>query len=99
MQSGNPVLRDMRIAKERDLEALSLPVPKAWDGLVHRSSTTNEINRFIRERVWVEREPDFGNATRFAQFLLLREFLRQPIRANSAETMGLATLNSSISMT
>jgi DEAD/DEAH box helicase domain-containing protein len=91
-ENGISVLRDMRIAKERELEALSLPVPKAWDRMITSVVNDERINRFIRERVWVEREPDFSNATRFAQFLLLREFLRQPIRANSAETMGLATL-------
>ena len=61
--------------------------------MIEAISQDDRINRFIREQVWAEREPDFTNPTTFARFLLLREFLRQPVRGNSAETMGLAALS------
>ena len=79
-----------------DMEArlASLDQPKAvkWDSMVQKIVQDKRIDRFIRQQVWVEREPDFENSATFAQFLLLREFLRQPVRGNSVETMGLGAL-------
>lgn len=87
-----PSLATMLSERRRALAELDQPKPVKWDSMVQIISQDERINRFIREQVWEEREPDFANPVTFARFLLLREFLRQPVRGNSVETMGLAAL-------
>ena len=87
-----PGLATQLADKEAQLSALDQPKPVKWDDLIQGIAQDDRINRFIRQQVWVEREPEFESSARFAQFMLLREVLRQPVRGNSVETMGLATL-------
>ena len=68
----------------------------AWSGMVNRLAERIEVQNWIKE-VWESRDPGegrFSDATRLAEFLLLREFGRRPTRANSIETLGLAKLTS-----
>jgi len=83
-----PMLEDY----ERRLAAMDHPQPVAWERMVGNVSNDDRVDRFIRQQVWEEREFEFRHRNRFAEFALLREFMRQPFRANSAETIGLATL-------
>jgi superfamily II DNA/RNA helicase len=66
----------------------------AWSSMVNRLAERIEVKNWIKE-VWESRDPGegrFSDATRLAEFLLLREFGRRPTRANSIETLGLAKL-------
>ncbi len=64
--------------------------------MVNRLAERIEVHNWIKE-VWESRdsgESRFTDATKLAEFLLLREFARRPTRANSVETLGLAKLRS-----
>ena len=89
---SHPSIEGVLLNHERELASLDKPQPIDWAKMVDRISGDDRIDRFIRERVWTAREPEFHNRPKFAKFLLLREFVRQPFRANSVETMGLASL-------
>jgi DEAD/DEAH box helicase domain-containing protein len=64
--------------------------PKPWKDLVRRLSTHTTVDHFLR-LLWTttNRDPRFDNAETLAEFLLYREAMRRPVRANSAETLGL----------
>ena len=64
--------------------------PKPWKDLVRRLSTHTTVAHFLRS-LWAStnRDPRFDNAETLAEFLLYREAMRRPVRANSAETLGL----------
>jgi hypothetical protein len=65
-----------------------------WAELSDRLAARPEVAEWMLP-VWQARDEEyFGDATRLAEFLLLREFARRPRRANSAETLGLAQLRS-----
>ncbi|MFJ5486145.1 DEAD/DEAH box helicase [Hansschlegelia beijingensis] len=93
---GNPhPLLQKRVSElERELAELTTGntngVP--WSELADRLAERIEVSDWISE-VWRERDPEqFSDASKVAQFLLLREFARRPRRANSVETLGLARL-------
>ena len=92
-----PKLKQLLASREQALAELDQPKPIVWQAMIEAISQDDRINRFIRENVWQEREASFSNSTFFARFLLFREFLRQPTRGNSAETMGLAACRSKLS--
>ena len=64
----------------------------AWLELEDRLSSRTEIDAWLRP-LWKSRDNRYESATAFARFLLLREFLRRPRRANTLETLGLARLH------
>ncbi len=63
-----------------------------WARLVDQLAERPEVRVWMQE-VWSKRDPTrFDNVRSVADFLLLREFVRRPPRANAPETMGLARL-------
>jgi ATP-dependent helicase YprA (DUF1998 family) len=62
-----------------------------WDEVVARLAERSEVKVWIKA-IWDKRDRAFANETKLAEFLLLREFVRRPPRANSPETLGLARL-------
>lgn len=87
-----PLLNDSLAKAEEELASLGQPKPIKWIDIRTTLAQDPQVEKFMREKVWVKRESTFENKQEFAQFLLLREFLRQPLRGNSAETMGLSAL-------
>lgn len=66
-------------------------VPKSWKTLVERFAGQETVATFLKN-VWEPRDEIFGNPTTLAEFLLYREIMRRPVKANSAETLGLIQL-------
>ncbi len=67
-----------------------------WETVRSRLIERDEVSYWMR-RVWTKRDPErFGDPVkgpeRFAELMLLRELARRTRRANSLETMGLASL-------
>ena len=67
-----------------------------WEVVRNRLIERDDISCWMR-RVWTKRDPErFGDPVKgpelFAELLLLRELARRTRRANSLETMGLASL-------
>jgi hypothetical protein len=72
------------------------PVGLLWETVRSRLIERDEISYWMR-KVWAKRDPErFGDPAkgpaRFAELMLLRELARRTRRANSLETMGLASL-------
>ncbi|MBR1240305.1 DEAD/DEAH box helicase [Bradyrhizobium sp. AUGA SZCCT0274] len=89
-----PVLESMLAEKRRKLVDLTSGTAEgiAWAELVSRLAERVETSEWIKG-VWQARDEQvFADASKVAEFLLLREFSRRPRRANSVETMGLARL-------
>lgn len=63
---------------------------KPWTALVERLAHHTTVDHFLRE-LWTttNRDDRFEDPTVLAEFLLYREAMRRPVRANSAETLGL----------
>ncbi|OWJ63611.1 DEAD/DEAH box helicase [Inquilinus limosus] len=63
---------------------------RPWSELVSHLSRHTTVNTFLRT-LWTttNRDPRFEDPTILAEFLLYREAMRRPVRANSAETLGL----------
>ena len=93
LMSANPtmthIFEDMIRTQEAKLGSdKGLPWAKLRDIIGSRQ----EVDEWIRS-VWRPRDSRFDRGhDAFAQFLLLRELLRRPRRANALETMGLARL-------
>jgi superfamily II DNA/RNA helicase len=63
-----------------------------WSELVSRLAGRIEVGEWIKG-VWQARDEElFSDASKIAEFLLLREFARRPRHANSVETLGVARL-------
>jgi hypothetical protein len=67
------------------------PLPRPWKALVARLASDDTVSHFLRE-IWETRDETFSDASKLAEFLLYREIMRRPVRANSAETLGLVRL-------
>jgi DEAD/DEAH box helicase domain-containing protein len=65
--------------------------PKPWQEVVSRLAGEDTVSHFLKA-IWVERDETFGDASTLAEFLLYREIMRRPVRANSSETLGLVRL-------
>jgi DEAD/DEAH box helicase domain-containing protein len=64
----------------------------AWPEIVTRLAGRIEVAEWIKG-VWQARDEElFSDASKIAEFLLLREFARRPRRANSVEALGIARL-------
>jgi DEAD/DEAH box helicase domain-containing protein len=89
-----PALQGLLADKRRELARLASGSSDgiAWPELVNRLAGRIEVSEWIKG-VWATRDEElFTNASKLAEFLLLREFARRPKRANSAETLGIARL-------
>ncbi|RUV56952.1 hypothetical protein EOA88_35030, partial [Mesorhizobium sp. M5C.F.Ca.IN.020.14.1.1] len=90
--SGDPVLMSMIPELEAQRRAASGEAkPKSWKAMVARLADQETVASFLKD-VWQPREESFGEAKRLAEFLLYREIMRRPVKANSAETLGLVQL-------
>lgn len=81
-------------AQRADLDRANVGLP--WDIVRNRLIERDEVSYWMR-RVWEKRDPErFDDSAkgpeRFAELMLLRELARRTRRANSLETMGLASL-------
>ena len=63
----------------------------AWPELRDRLAARSDLDTWLRP-LWRGRDNRYESATDFANFLMLREFMRRPRRANTLETIGLARL-------
>lgn len=80
----------MAEALERERSnTLSAPA-KPWRELVRRLAGDSTVDHFLRT-LWTttNRDARFQDPECLAEFLLYREAMRRPVRANSAETLGL----------
>lgn len=89
-EAALPLLEQQR----KDLAKASAGLP--WETMRSRLTERDDISYWMR-RVWTKRDPErFGDPVkgpeRFAELMLLRELSRRTRRANSLETMGLASL-------
>ena len=89
----NPALQPALAAQEAERTRITqqgefgLP----WAEMVQRLAERPEVRVWMK-RIWARRERAFESETSLASFMLLREFVRRPPRANSPETLGLARL-------
>jgi DEAD/DEAH box helicase domain-containing protein len=89
-----PALEGLLAKKRRELVNLASGNTEgiAWAELANRLAERVETSEWIRG-VWQARDEQlFADASKIAEFLLLREFARRPRRANSVETLGIARL-------
>lgn len=89
-EAALPLLEQQR----KDLTKTRVGLP--WEAMRSRLIERDEVSHWMR-RVWTKRDPErFGDPAkgpeRFAELMLLRELARRTRRANSLETMGLASL-------
>ena len=93
--AASPGILDELIAeKKRQLAAKLSPSLDglSWPKMRERLAETEVVRKWMSE-VWRLRDDRFGkDGAAFAEFLLMREFMRRPRRANTAETLGLARL-------
>lgn len=78
----------------RKMEA-ALTMPQSsleWEALIRTLSDSPVVNRFMREAARLRYRPSELTPRKFAELLVLREFVRRPRRQNSLETLGLAGL-------
>lgn len=84
------MLSDRQKERQALLDAGLAGIP--WPRLVDQLAERPEVWAWMHD-VWSKRDPvRFDNVRNVADFLLLREFVRRPPRANAPETMGLARL-------
>jgi len=79
----------LRQASDEKAALLAGGGPIAWPQIVERLAGDPTLKDHLRE-IWRERDERFQDSSRLAEFLLYREIMRRPVRANSAETLGLA---------
>lgn len=80
--------------KKLRLDAMQTPSLDGlpWASMRARLAETEVVRKWMSE-VWKLRDDRFGkDGAAFAEFLMMREFMRRPRRANTAETLGLARL-------
>lgn len=88
-----PALVSLRVERERCLAGLETAGAAGlrWNDMVDVLAERPEVRIWIRA-VWKTRDNRFSMSRDLAEFLLLREFIRRPPRANAPETLGLACL-------
>jgi DEAD/DEAH box helicase domain-containing protein len=81
-----PILRDLETQRAN----LSGGAAKPWSEVASRLAGHATVDVFLRN-LWktTNRDPRFDDPGVLAEFLLYREIMRRPNRANSAETLGL----------
>jgi hypothetical protein len=90
MYPGNAMFVGMADDLERDRAKMIGVLAKPWRDLVRRLAADTTVDHFLRE-LWTttNRDSRFQDPELLAEFLLYREAMRRPVRANSAETLGL----------
>lgn len=92
LEKMGPVMVDTLATMRERRAALEAPsTARPWRDVVRALAAENTVQDFLRE-LWTERDQEFDDPERLAEFLLYREIMRRPVRANSAETLGLARL-------
>lgn len=88
-----PALVELRINLERQLARVEAGSTAGlpWNEIVDVLAERPEVRIWIGS-VWAGRDNRFSRTRELAEFLLLREFIRRPPRANAPETLGLARL-------
>lgn len=86
----NAMFASMADNLARERVALVGGAAKPWRDLVRRLAGHNTVEYFLRA-LWAtaNRDDRFDDPETLAEFLLYREAMRRPVRANSAETLGL----------
>lgn len=88
----NPTLKSvLPLLEQERARAAGGGVTRPWKDLVSRLAASDTVKDFLHD-IWVDREEAFDDPQRLAEFLLYREIMRRPVRANSAETLGLVRL-------
>jgi DEAD/DEAH box helicase domain-containing protein len=89
----NPELAGVLADQERELAQLQATGAGGltWTEMVRLLADRPEV-RVWMGAVWARRDNHFARAEDLAEFLLLREFIRRPPRANAPETLGLARM-------
>ncbi|HXQ45769.1 MAG TPA: DEAD/DEAH box helicase [Caulobacteraceae bacterium] len=93
LADGNKVLAGVLADKRRELAGLLAAGERGlpWATMVDRLADRPEVRVWLKA-VWARRDARFERPRELAEFLLLRELVRRPPRANAPETMGLARL-------
>jgi hypothetical protein len=83
-------LDDVLQERQRRLQALEEPPSRTWSDLAGRLAGDITVVEFLRN-LWSSplRDTRFADPSVLSEFLLYREAMRRPVRANSAETLGL----------
>jgi DEAD/DEAH box helicase domain-containing protein len=81
------MLRQSREEKEALVSGGGGSIP--WPRIVESLANDPTLKDHLRQ-IWRERDERFQEPRQLAEFLLYREIMRRPVRANSAETLGLA---------
>ncbi|MBS7542853.1 DEAD/DEAH box helicase [Ancylobacter oerskovii] len=86
----NALFTKMAHDLEQERSRLTDGGAKPWRDLVRRLASHTTVDHFLRA-LWTttNRDPRFDDPETLAEFLLYREAMRRPVRANSAETLGL----------
>lgn len=87
---SNALLVGLAEEKEKERNQILRGIAKPWPELVRRLANHFTVEHFLRD-LWTSSNRDrrFQDTKVLAEFLLYREAMRRPVRANSAETLGL----------
>lgn len=87
---NDSMLAAMADKEERERANFVGGAAKPWSDLVQKLAGHSTVDHFLRA-LWTatNRDDRFQEPLELAEFLLYREAMRRPIRANSAETLGL----------
>jgi DEAD/DEAH box helicase domain-containing protein len=72
------MIPDLEAQKRQEEGAV---VPRKWNDLVQRLANQETTANFLKS-IWAERNESFAEPGRLAEFLLYREIMRRPVRAN-----------------
>ncbi|MBP1884883.1 DEAD/DEAH box helicase [Sinorhizobium mexicanum] len=86
----DPTFAQLATDLEAERSRLLGGAAKPWRELVQRLARHTTVDHFLRV-LWTtsNRDDRFDDSETLAEFLLYREAMRRPVRANSAETLGL----------
>ncbi|MBZ9700972.1 MULTISPECIES: DEAD/DEAH box helicase [unclassified Mesorhizobium] len=87
---GDAMFAGMADDLERERARMVGSTARPWRDLVRRLARHTTVDHFLRA-LWTttNRDDRFQDPEMLAEFLLYREAMRRPVRANSAETLGL----------
>lgn len=96
VQGGAVAALTLPILEQQRKDLTKVGIGLLWETMRKRLIERDEVNHWMR-RVWAKRDPErfddpVKGPERFAELMLLRELDRRTRRANSLETMGLASL-------
>lgn len=88
---GNAVIQGLVEDLKLKRANLLAPKPVEWEAAVNTLAADPTIAQWFTQ-VWKDRDPRFKDPKKLAHFLMLRELVRRPRKANALETMGLVRL-------